>query len=121
MNCLLARSSALGQLSLCYMEIPLSICIRERCFLPSKKMNEHITNKMPSGLITVNRDGKILSHNPASDRIFDGKLSKNSMFRDMVRESDVLQTLLDRCVRDAEVFTRVEFNASTAHGDKRIG
>jgi PAS domain S-box-containing protein len=84
-------------------------------------MNEHITNKMPSGLITVNRDGRILSHNPASDRIFEGKLSKNSMFRDIVRESDVLQKLLDRCVRNAEVFTRVEFNAPTSNGDKRIG
>ncbi len=84
-------------------------------------MNEHITNKMPSGLITVNRDGKILSHNPASDRIFEGKLSKNSMFRDVVRESDALQTLLDRCIREAEVFTRVEFNAPTSNGDKRIG
>src|SRR6266496_525026 len=84
-------------------------------------MNEHITNKMPSGLITVNREGRILSHNPASDRIFEGKLRKNSMFRDIVRESDVLQTLLDRCISEAEVFTRVEFNAPTSNGDKRIG
>jgi PAS domain S-box-containing protein len=84
-------------------------------------MNEHITNRMPSGLITVDRDGRILSHNPASDRIFEGKLSKNAMFRSMVRESDALQALLDRCVREAEVFTRVEFNAPTSSGDKRIG
>jgi signal transduction histidine kinase len=69
----------------------------------------------------VDREGKILSHNPASDRIFEGKLSKNAMFRTMVRESDALQTLLNRCVREAEVFTRVEFNAPTLHGDKRIG
>ena len=84
-------------------------------------MNEYITNMMPSGLITVDREGTILSHNPASDRIFEGKLSTRAMFRDVVRESDVLQTLLERCVRDAEVFTRVEFNAPTATGDKRIG
>jgi signal transduction histidine kinase len=84
-------------------------------------MNPHITNKMPSGLITVDRTGRILSHNPASDRIFEGKLSDNAMFRDMVLESDALQALLDRCVRDAEVFTRVEFNAPTLNGDKRIG
>ena len=84
-------------------------------------MNEYVTKKMPSGLITVNKEGKILSHNPASDRIFGGKLSINSMFRDIVQESDVLQTLLDRCVRDGEVFTRVEFNAPTTNGDKRIG
>jgi len=84
-------------------------------------MNEHITNRMPSGLITVDRDGRILSHNPASDRIFEGKFNTHSLFRDLVRESDALQALLDRCVRNAEVFTRVEFNAPTSHGDKRIG
>ena len=84
-------------------------------------MYEHITNKMPSGLITVNREGKILSHNPASDRIFEGTLKTDAMFRDLVRESGALQTLIDRCVRNAEVFTRVEFNAPTANGDKRIG
>ncbi len=84
-------------------------------------MNEHITNKMPSGLITVNREGRILSHNPASDRIFEGRLNRNAMFRDMVRESDALQALIDRCISDAEVFTRMEFNAPTSDGDKRIG
>ena len=84
-------------------------------------MNEHITKMMPSGLITVNREGKILSHNPASDRIFEGKLSNGAMLRAMVHESDALQKLLEHCVRDAEVFTRVEFHVPTAHGDKRIG
>jgi PAS domain S-box-containing protein len=84
-------------------------------------MNQNVTNKMPSGLITVDRKGKILSHNPASDRIFEGTLNTDSMFSKVVRESDVLQELLNRCVRDGEVFTRVEFNAPTANGDKRIG
>jgi PAS domain S-box-containing protein len=84
-------------------------------------MNEYVTNKMPSGLITVDRGGRILSHNPASDRIFEGKLKTNSMFRDVVREAGVLQTLLDRCLLHGEVFTRVEFNTPTSHGDKRIG
>ncbi len=84
-------------------------------------MNQYVTNKMPSGLITIDREGKILSHNPASERIFEGRLSVNSMFRDMVREPEALQGLIDRCIRDAEVFTRVEFNALTSDGDKRIG
>jgi len=33
-----------------------------------------VTSKMPSGLITVDRAGKITGHNPASDRIFDEAL-----------------------------------------------
>ena len=59
-------------------------------------MNELITNKMPSGIITLGRDGRITGHNPASERIFEGKLTRNSLFRDVVRESDALQALLDR-------------------------
>jgi PAS domain S-box-containing protein len=84
-------------------------------------MNELITNKMPSGIITLGRDGEITGHNPASERIFEGELTRNSLFRDVVRESDALQALLDRCLKQGEVFTRVEFNAPTANGDKRIG
>ena len=84
-------------------------------------MNEHVTNKMPSGLITVDREGRIVSHNPASDRIFDGRLTNRSIFSSIVRESDVFQSMLDRCVRHGEVFSRVEFNAPTSNGDKRIG
>jgi PAS domain S-box-containing protein len=84
-------------------------------------MNQDVTNKMPSGLITVDRHGRILSHNPASDRIFEGRLNTASMFHDVVREAEALQALLRRCVEEGEVFTRVEFNVPTAIGDKRIG
>jgi PAS domain S-box-containing protein len=84
-------------------------------------MNEYVTNKMPSGLITVDREGRIVSHNPASERIFEGQLRGRTMFSSIVRESDVFLSMLDRCVRNGEVFTRVEFNAPTPNGDKRIG
>lgn len=84
-------------------------------------MNDRITNKMPSGLITVDRRGRIVSHNPAGDRIFEGRLQERMMFSSLVRESEVFQSMLDRCVENGEVFTRVEFNAPTSNGDKRIG
>jgi two-component system sensor histidine kinase AtoS len=84
-------------------------------------MNEYITNKMPSGLITVDCEGRIVSHNPASERIFDSRLCGKTMFSSIVREADVFRSMLDRCIRYGEVFTRVEFNAPTSNGDKRIG
>lgn len=81
-----------------------------------------ITNKMPSGLITLDREGRITGHNPASERIFEGTLAASDLLRDRVRESQALQNLLDRCVDGGEVFTRVEFHVPTrAAGDKRIG
>jgi PAS domain S-box-containing protein len=84
--------------------------------------SEHITDKMPSGLIMVDREGKIVGHNPASERIFEGSLARSSRLRDLVRESQALQDLLDRCLNSGEVFTRVEFNAPIRRDvDKRIG
>ncbi len=85
-------------------------------------LSEHITGKMPSGLIMVDREGTIVGHNPASERIFEGTLAQSSRLRDLVRESQTLQDLLDRCLRSGEVFTRVEFNAPIRPDvDKRIG
>src|SRR5438105_2236805 len=85
-------------------------------------LSKHITGKMPSGLIMVDREGKIVGHNPASERIFEGTLAQSSRLRDLVRESQTLQELLDRCLNSGEVFTRVEFNAPIRPDvDKRIG
>ena len=80
-----------------------------------------ITTKMPSGLITVDRNGDITGHNPASDRIFGGTLITGSPLQHLVRESGNLEELLRRCVTTGEVFTRIEFNVPTPMGDKRIG
>jgi PAS domain S-box-containing protein len=85
-------------------------------------LSQHITNKMPSGLIMVDREGKIIAHNPASERIFEDGLSQRSRLRDLVREAQTFDDLLNRCLKDGEVFTRVEFNVPTRQGiDKRIG
>lgn len=85
-------------------------------------LGNHITNKMPSGLITVDRQGRITSHNPASERIFEGTLSTDCLLRDLVHESEVLQDLLDRCLNAGDVFNRVEFNVPVSSSvDKRIG
>lgn len=85
-------------------------------------LSEHITAKMPSGLIVVDCEGRIVGHNPASERIFEGTLARSSRLRDLVRESQALQDLLDRCLNSGEVFTRVEFNAPIRPDvDKRIG
>ena len=53
-------------------------------------ISQHITNKMPSGLIMVDREGRIIAHNPASQRIFEGKLSERLRLRDLVREAQTL-------------------------------
>src|SRR3954447_21344138 len=85
-------------------------------------LSEHITSKMPSGIIMVDREGKIIGHNPASERIFEGTLARSFRLCDLVRESKELQELLNRCLTSGEVFTRVEFNAPIRpEADKRIG
>jgi two-component system, NtrC family, sensor histidine kinase AtoS len=85
-------------------------------------LSEHITAKMPSGIIVVDREGRIVGHNPASERIFEGTLARSSRLRDLVRESQALQELLNRCLNSGEIFTRVEFNAPIRPDvDKRIG
>jgi len=77
---------------------------------------------MPSGLIVVDREGRIVDHNPASERIFEGTLARSSRLRDLVRESQALQDLLSRCLNSGEIFTRLEFNAPIRPDvDKRIG
>jgi PAS domain S-box-containing protein len=82
----------------------------------------HVSNKMPSGLITLDREGRITGHNPASERIFEETLVTSDLLRDLVRESQALQDLLGRCLKAGEIFTRVEFNVPTRSGvDKRIG
>jgi len=83
---------------------------------------EHITDRMPSGLIVVDRAGRIVGHNPASERIFEGTLEHSRRLRDLVRESQALEDLLYRCLSTGEVFSRIEFNAPIrADVDKRIG
>ena len=85
-------------------------------------LSDHITSRMPSGLIVVDRNGNIVAHNPASERIFEGRLGRSSRFCDLVRESQALQDLVDRCLNSGEVFTRIEFNAPIRTDvDKRIG
>jgi PAS domain S-box-containing protein len=85
-------------------------------------LSEHITAKMPSGIIVVDREGRIVGHNPASERIFEGTLARSSRLRDLVREPQALQNLLSRCLNSGEIFTRVEFNAPIRPDvDKRIG
>jgi len=85
-------------------------------------LSERITDKMPSGLIVVDRQGRIVAHNPASERIFEGTLTRNSRLRDLVREAETLEGLLRRCLEYGEAFTRVEFNVPNQAGiDKLIG
>ena len=79
------------------------------------------TSKMPSGLITVDRAGRITAHNPACDRIFAGTLVTGFPLQNLVRESTLLDGLLGQCVTTGEVCTRVEFNVPMPAGDKRIG
>jgi PAS domain S-box-containing protein len=85
-------------------------------------LNADITNKMPSGLILVDREGRITGHNPASERIFEGTLTPRSRLGGLVREARTLEELLQRCLQSGEVFTRVEFHVPSRLGlDKRIG
>src|SRR5438105_1780098 len=85
-------------------------------------LNADITNNMPSGLILVDREGRITSHNPASERIFEGTLTPLSRLGGFVREAQALEELLQRCLQSGEVFTRVEFHVPSRIGaDKHIG
>jgi signal transduction histidine kinase len=116
MSLLLMTIILLSLLSVSVLLIRIRSDHRHRLF------SEHITNKMPSGLITVNRQGKITGHNPASERIFEGTLASASMLPLLVRESRKLQELLDRCVTSEETFSRVELNVPIAENNfKRIG
>jgi len=85
-------------------------------------LSADVTNKMPSGLILVDREGRITGHNPASERIFEGTLIHRSRLGGLVREAQLLEELLQRCILQGEVFTRVEFHVPSRVGiDKRIG
>src|SRR5215471_11934402 len=85
-------------------------------------LDADITNKMPSGLILVDREGRITGHNPASERIFEDTLTPRSRLGGLVREAKTLEELLQRCLQSGEVFTRVEFHVPSRVGaDKRIG
>jgi signal transduction histidine kinase len=85
-------------------------------------LSKHVTNKMPSGLITVDRRGCITGHNPASERIFEGTLTSTTSLTQLVLESETLQELLDRCINKGEIFSRVELNVPIqANVFKRIG
>ena len=85
-------------------------------------LNADITNKMPSGLILVDRDGRIIGHNPASERIFEGTLTPWSRLGGLVCEAKMLEELLQRCLESGEVFTRVEFHVPSRVGvEKKIG
>ena len=84
--------------------------------------SQHVTDKMPSGLMILNREGMITGHNPASDRIFEDSEVTNRLLQELVRESHALEELLDRCLNTGEVFSRIEFNVPMRSGiDKRIG
>src|SRR5437870_10944132 len=128
MNCPLEPSSALWGSFQSFMETTscdgtwsISSAVPHK-YMISTLLSEQITGKMPSGLIMVDREGKIVDHNPASERIFEGTLARSSCLRDLVRESHELQDLLDRCLNSGEVCTRVEFNAPIRKDvDKRIG
>src|SRR5216117_1040313 len=83
---------------------------------------QHVTDKMPSGLMILNLEGIIIGHNPASDRIFEETEVTNRLLQELVRESHALEELLERCLNTGEVFSRIEFNVPMCSGiDKRIG
>src|SRR5215469_6301714 len=85
-------------------------------------LSDNITRKMPSGLLTVDREGVITGFNPASERIFGGTLQLKLPLPELVRETQQLRDLLERCL-GGEVFTRVEFHVRSTPDmeDKRIG
>jgi len=114
--------SALAEFSIAIALIAIAIVLlRYRSDYKHRRLNDQITNEMPSGVITVNRQGDIIGHNRASERIFGGKLS-STVLRELVTESDRLQNLLDRCIKAGDVFTRVEFSVPvTPQHEKRIG
>ena len=85
-------------------------------------LSDHITRKMPSGLLTVDRAGCITGFNPASERIFGSTLRLSIMLPDLVRESRTLCELLQRSLSTGETFTRVEFHVPVeSDQDRRIG
>jgi len=85
-------------------------------------LSDHITQKLPSGLLTVDRKGIITGFNPACERIFGGTLKLDVKLPDLVRDSQALHNLLQRCVKGGEIFTRVEFDLPVGLDmDRRIG
>ena len=84
--------------------------------------SQYVADKMPSGLMILNREGRIIGHNPASDRIFEETDITSRLLPELVRESQTLEGLLERCLNAGEVFSRIEFNVPMRSGfDKHIG
>jgi hypothetical protein len=67
-------------------------------------LSEHITGKMPSGLILV--IAKVASSDiiQRGERIFRRNVSPAALIADLVRESQELQDLLDRCLKFVRCF-----------------
>ena len=114
--------SSLAEFAVAIALIAISVVLlRFRSDYKHRRLNDQITNEMPSGVITVNRQGRIIGHNRASERIFEGDFS-SGVLSETVRESERLQNLLDRCIHSGEVFSRVELHISIGpHHEKRIG
>lgn len=87
-----------------------------------RHLSEHITNNMPSGMLTVDMQGVITAHNPASQQIFGYDLGTGRRLSDLVEQRPRLDAMLERCLQTGEAFTRQEFNvANPTDGGRHIG
>lgn len=111
---------ALGALVL--VGIAWLLVVYRRAQSRQRLLSEYITNNMPSGLVTVDADGFITGHNPASQNIYGYELSTGRPLADLVVESSRFASVLERCLGRGETFTRLEFNVPEPSGAlKRIG
>lgn len=93
---------------------------KERADL-SQKINENITRNMPTGLITINRNGIISSSNPAAKEMLQWMVLENMHFRQVLPASPRFARMIDDCLQTGQRFHRVEMEVTLNASHKTLG
>ncbi|MEW5974906.1 MAG: ATP-binding protein [Acidobacteriota bacterium] len=80
---------------------------KERAEL-SQRISENITRNMPTGLVTINRNGVVTSSNPAAKEILQLQLLETLHYRQVLSASRSFQEMVADCLTTGKRYHRAE-------------
>ena len=86
---------------------------KERADL-SQSINENITRNMPTGLITIDRNGIVSSSNPAAKEILQRKMFEKMLFTEVLPSAGTFAPMVESCLQTGQRFHRVEIEVTLA-------